>query len=177
MSTPASLTRSLPIWSRGWGPGIRDKRTVPSAAVAIQTFGDFLGFKPQLHIFISDGCFHASDLFTVAPAFDTKALEKIFRHKVLKMLLAKGKITADLIALMDKWRHSGFNVYKGEQMVRYYGYYSNVSRGRRKKANTDELIPTVLEPELTSKAFRRNWARLIQKIAACLGPDPGKLTL
>ncbi len=93
------------------------------------------------------------------------------------MILAKGKITADLIALMDKWRHSGFNVYKGEQMVRYYGYYSNVSRGRRKKANTDELIPTVLEPELTSKAFRRNWARLIQKIAACLGPDPGKLTL
>ncbi len=66
---------------------------------------------------------------------------------------------------------------KGEQMVRYYGYYSNVSRGRRKKANTDELIPTVLEPELTSKVFRRNWARLIQKIAACLGPDPGKLTL
>jgi hypothetical protein len=205
-----------------------------------------------LHIFISDGCFHASDLFTVASAFDTKALEKIFRHKVLKMLLAEGKITADLIALMGKWRHSGFNVYsgprilpwqkkymetlargtcppflwriirasfsqermtyipeeskityqskggkqekvfdplewlaamcshvpnKGEQMVRYYGYYSNVSRGRRKKANTDELIPTVLEPELTSKAFRRNWARLIQKIAACLGPDPGKLTL
>jgi hypothetical protein len=62
---------------------------------------------------------------------------------------------------------------KGEQMVRYYAYYSNVSRGRRKKANTDDLIPSILEPveslkverpELTSKAFRKNWARLIQKI-------------
>ena len=26
---------------------------------------------------------------------------------------------------------------KGEQMVRYYGYYSNVSRGKRKMRNED----------------------------------------
>jgi hypothetical protein len=29
---------------------------------------------------------------------------------------------------------------KGEQMVKYYGHYSNVSRGKRKKQNQDELI-------------------------------------
>jgi hypothetical protein len=29
---------------------------------------------------------------------------------------------------------------KGEQMVRYYGYYSNAARGKRKKAEKDELI-------------------------------------
>ena len=29
---------------------------------------------------------------------------------------------------------------------------------------TDDTIPCILEPELTNKAFRRNWARLIQKI-------------
>ncbi len=33
------------------------------------------------------------------------------RHKVHRMLLAKGKITTDLIALLNKWRHTGFNVY------------------------------------------------------------------
>jgi len=53
---------------------------------------------------------------------------------------------------------------KGEQMVRYYGYYSNVSRGKRKKREIDDAIPCILEPELTGKEFRRNWARLIQKI-------------
>ena len=53
---------------------------------------------------------------------------------------------------------------KGEQMVRYYGYYSNVSRGKRKKQDSDELIPSILEPDDSSKEFRRNWARLIQKI-------------
>ena len=53
---------------------------------------------------------------------------------------------------------------KGEQMVRYYGYYSNVSRGERKKQNQDEWIPCILEPEGSSKEYRKNWARLIQKI-------------
>lgn len=49
-------------------------------------------------------------------------------------------------------------------MVRYYGYYSNVSRGKRKKSNQDELIPSILEPDGSSKEYRKNWASLIQKI-------------
>jgi hypothetical protein len=53
---------------------------------------------------------------------------------------------------------------KGEQIVRYYGYYSNVSRGKRKKQNQDEWIPYILEPVGSSKEYRKNWARLIQKI-------------
>ena len=52
---------------------------------------------------------------------------------------------------------------KGEHMVRYYGYYSNVSRGKRKKSDQDELIPSILEPDGSSKEHRKNWARLIQK--------------
>jgi hypothetical protein len=53
---------------------------------------------------------------------------------------------------------------RGEQMVRYYGYYSNVSRGKRQKEGSDETIPCILEPQGDEKIFRRNWARLIQKI-------------
>ena len=40
---------------------------------------------------------------------------------------------------------------KGEQMVRYYGYYSNVSRGKRKKQTRDEYIPCILESDESSK--------------------------
>ena len=43
---------------------------------------------------------------------------------------------------------------KVEQMVGYYGYYSNVSRGKRKKEDNDELIPSILEPDGSSKEFR-----------------------
>jgi hypothetical protein len=60
-------------------------------------------------------------------------------------------------------------------MVRYYGHYSNVSRGKRKKHDQDNLIPSILEPDRSSKEYRKNWARLIQKIAACPGLDPGRL--
>ena len=51
---------------------------------------------------------------------------------------------------------------RGEQMVRCYGYYSNVSRGKRKK--TDGGILSILEADKGSKEYRKNWARLIQKI-------------
>jgi hypothetical protein len=94
-----------------------DPKAVPGAVIAIQSYGDFLGFNPHLHILISDGCFHENGMFTVSPAIDTKALAQIFRHKVLKMLMAKGRITVDMITLMDKWCHSGFNVYCGPRIL------------------------------------------------------------
>jgi len=212
--------------------GVCDLKAIPGAVIAIQTFGDFPDrFHPHLHILVSDGCFHKSGMFSVFPAVDTNAIEQIFRYKVLKMLLSKGKITQDMIMLLDKWRHTGFNVFagkrilprqeksmenlagyiirasfsqermtyhrekgqveyqskdgsqvktfdalewlaamcshvpnKGEQMARYYGYYSNVARGKRKKTGDDDNIPCILEPELSDQEFRRNWARLIQKI-------------
>jgi hypothetical protein len=53
---------------------------------------------------------------------------------------------------------------RGEQMVRYYGYYSNVARGKRKEAGNDDVVPCILEPQGELKAFRKSWARLIQKI-------------
>jgi len=53
---------------------------------------------------------------------------------------------------------------KAEQMVRYYGFYSNVSRGKRKNQDQDDLIPSILEPDGSSNEYRKNWARLIQKI-------------
>ena len=78
-----------------------------------------------MHILVSDGCFHGNGMFSVSPTADTKALEQIFRHKLLKMLVAKGKITQDMIMLLvedpvfsgDKWRHTGFNVFFGPRIL------------------------------------------------------------
>jgi hypothetical protein len=53
---------------------------------------------------------------------------------------------------------------ESEQMVRYYGYYSNKSRGLRKKAGTDDEVPALIDSDISRQAFRKNWARLIQKI-------------
>ena len=62
---------------------------VPGAVIAIQTFGDLLGFNPHCHILCTDGCFYGEGMFRVAPAFNLKNLEVIFRHKVFKLLLWK----------------------------------------------------------------------------------------
>ena len=53
---------------------------------------------------------------------------------------------------------------RGEQMVRYYGHYSNVSRGKRQMEGNDDTVPPIIESQGDEKTFRRNWALLIQKI-------------
>jgi hypothetical protein len=35
---------------------------------------------------------------------------------------------------------------RGEHMVRYYGYYSNVSRGKRKMEGNDDTVPSIIDP-------------------------------
>ena len=49
-------------------------------------------------------------------SFNLKELEKLFRYRVLKMLLRKGRITEEFVRMMDGWRHSGFNVFAGERI-------------------------------------------------------------
>jgi RNase adaptor protein for sRNA GlmZ degradation len=36
--------------------------------------------------------------------------------------------------------------------------------GLRKKTGTDDAVPALIESEVSSKEFRKSWARLIQKI-------------
>jgi len=55
-------------------------------------------------------------MFKVTPRFTTKTLKEIFRHKVFRMLLSKGKITQDLVNMLMSWRHSGFNVFSGPRI-------------------------------------------------------------
>ena len=82
---------------------VSEESALPGAVIAIQSFGDFLGFNPHLHVLCTDGCFYGDGIFRVAPRFGTKELEKIFRHKVFKMLLSKGKITQDLLNMLMNW--------------------------------------------------------------------------
>ena len=48
-----------------------------------------------------------------------------------------------------------------KRTIRHYGAYANSVRGRERKRQQVEPIPTVLEPVISSEAFRRNWARMI----------------
>jgi hypothetical protein len=163
----------------------KHRDALPGAVIAIQTFGDLLGYNPHLHVLISDGCFHESGLLTVAPRIDTHALERLDYDAPSATVVYKskdGRRQKCFDALEWLAAMSSHVPNKGEQMVRYYGYYSNparlaVSRGKRQKTGEDCVVAYVLEPPMPDKAFRKNWARLIQKIAACPGHDPGRSIL
>jgi hypothetical protein len=90
---------------------------IPGAVIAVQTFGDFLGFNPHAHILVTDGCFYGDGgMFRIAPPLELKKLETIFRHKIFRMLLNKGKITEEMIRMLSAWKHSGFNVFCGNRI-------------------------------------------------------------
>jgi len=90
---------------------VPQRGAVPGALVAVQTFGDSLGFHPYRHGLSTDGCFYGKRVLGVPPRFNPKDLMAIFEHRILRMLLCSGKISWDLIALLRSWRHSGFHVY------------------------------------------------------------------
>jgi len=188
---------------------LNEERAVPGVVICIQTFGDLVNFHPHLHCLVTDGCFMPSRWFYVLPEIDVKKLERLFRHKVLKLLLKEKRISKEWVEKLLSWRNSGFNIHnqvkirsddsrgreslaqyilrspfsqekmtyredtgtvlyrskmkpgakknfavfavldwiatltahipnKGEQLVRYYGYYSNVSRGKRRKEKPKE---------------------------------------
>ena len=79
---------------------IKDEAS-PAAVAVIQTFGDYLSFNPHIHILAADGCF-SGDGFFYAPSIniDTASLEKLFVHKIFKMLLARGLITERVMDLI-----------------------------------------------------------------------------
>lgn len=104
--------------------GREELNPIPGTVIAIQSFGDFLGFNPHCHILVTDGYFYGNGLFRVSPPFELKKLlvpfgvEAIFQHKVFRMLLAKGKITGEMIRMLSSWRHSGFHVFCGNRIYK-----------------------------------------------------------
>lgn len=68
---------------------------------------------------------------------------------------------------------------RSEHLVRYYGYYSSVQRGRRRRQGREKMSlgPSPLsEDTATAKVARANWARFIKKILEVdplLCPDCG----
>ena len=68
----------------------------------------------------------------------------------------------------------------GEHLVRYYGWYSNVNRGKRRKAQGAGEAPDTIEEftEVSASAAKRAWARLITQVSEvdplicprCTGP-------
>jgi hypothetical protein len=193
----------------------------------------FLDHHPHLHAIVADGLFSEDGSFHTAPTRDLRPLENLFRARLLKMLVEKGRLPSERAEMLRKWKHSGFSLFrsrriapdkkdhaerlaqyiirnsfsmekmeiaaptgkvlyrskmsakthrnfelfeptdfiaaitqhipdKGVQMVRYYGHYSNKSRGMRAKKNGTGAVMR-MDPE-EHRIPSKKWRELIKKV-------------
>ena len=148
-------------------------------SIVIQTNGT-LDIKP----FFLPKVIIAMDYKTESSGFTDKMLNKnlisLREQDEIKFVIADAKDFEASIALQQKYDiHANFYAIdwlarltihipnKGEQMVKYYGYYSNKSRGLRKKEEQrfkEGKTETIQYSNIIRKKFNKKWARLIQKV-------------
>lgn len=107
---PGCAWRALRLYDRAWYGG---PRVVPGALGFLQTAGELLGWHPHLHVLLTDGGWLPDGTFRHLLAFDTDAVEKLFRAEVLRLLVARGKISEAIVDNLLSWRQSGFSVHAG----------------------------------------------------------------
>jgi hypothetical protein len=85
---------------------------VPGMVAGIQTFGELIHWHPHIHALAPDGAFDETGTFHPLPAVAVEPFRELFAHKVLGLLLARGKIGAEVVENIRSWKHSGFSVDK-----------------------------------------------------------------
>jgi hypothetical protein len=91
--------------------GLRDRDAVPGMVVSIQTYGDLANWQPHLHALVSAGVFRGAGVFTPLPLPPAGVAEELFRRRVIRMLVRRGRLDEDAAAGLLAWRHSGFSVH------------------------------------------------------------------
>ena len=83
----------------------------PGMVAVIQTFGDKLNIHPHVHALVTRGGWLACGQWVPVPYVDTTAAEKLFRHKVIRLLKRADLLDEDRTRLLLSWPHTGFSVH------------------------------------------------------------------
>ncbi len=94
-----------------------DRRAVPGMIASLQTYGDEpTRFHSHLHCLTTDGLVSPEGSFVPVACPDPLCLMQLFRHKLVKALLAREKITPRMVEIMQNWVYPGFSVFQGERI-------------------------------------------------------------
>ena len=91
-----------------------DTAALPGVVLSVQSYGDRLNLHPHVHALAGRGVWSADGSFEAIPALDTLRLMLLFRHRLLKSLLACGRIGQATLDILDRFHHPGFSAYEGE---------------------------------------------------------------
>ena len=126
-----------------------------AAIAGVQTFGDYLGFHPHLHVIAPSGLIDKDGTFHEMPVESVKPLEDLFRHRFLSALRREKLISEKKLRQLLGWTHSGFNLDAGEEPIA-----SHDPEGRRRLAEYLLRAPFSLEKitwnESTGKVIYRS---------------------
>ncbi len=68
-----------------------------------------MNWNPHLHCIVTDGGFTPTGMLHVPPKVSLVRMEELFRHRVLRLLMDKGKLRPERVKMLLGWKHSGFN--------------------------------------------------------------------
>ena len=89
----------------------------PGFVASLQTFGSFVAnWNPHVHCLISEGAFTPQGEILSVPAFDTDALEQLFRAVLLRALHQAERLSDSFLERLLSWSPSGFSVH-AEQRI------------------------------------------------------------
>ena len=91
-----------------------DSSALPGVVLSAQSYGDRLNLHPHVHAIASRGVWSSEGSFEPIPALDSGQLMLLFRHHVLKNLLACGRIGQATLDILDRFHHPGFSAFEGE---------------------------------------------------------------
>ena len=100
--------RALRLWIVAT---LGDDTALPGAIGFIQTAGELLNFHPHVHLLITDGVLEPDGSFERLPYPHCRQLERLFRAELLRLLLARGLISQEVVDNLLSWHHSGFSVH------------------------------------------------------------------
>ena len=160
-----------------------DEDMRPGMVSVVQTAGDLGNWHPHVHALVSRGGWTRDGQWLPVACVDERPAELLFRHKVIRLLQDVGLLSQGRTELLLAWRHTGFSVHnrvrvepedQPPQCVRRIAAYSNVSRGKRRKAEAEngEVGDIGFAPASRAapaeardaRALRRGWAQLIKRI-------------
>ena len=78
---------------------------MPGAIGFLQTAGALMGWHPHLHVLLTDGGWLPDGSFRHLLVFDSSQVERLFRAEVLRLLVARGKISDEVVENLLSWRH------------------------------------------------------------------------
>jgi hypothetical protein len=89
---------------------VSDEKARPGVVAVPQTFGSVLNVHPHTHCLATRGVWNDQGQWVLVPYVDTRAAEKLFAHKILRLLKSQGFLSDERLELLLSFRNSGFSV-------------------------------------------------------------------